>query len=124
MRRADARAACKGCGHRIADAAVSQPPASVVVMSIAHRNGRKEVGNRCARAYRLMEAHAVRLMGAEVHRLPAGQIVADDAEPADAVVETVEGGGFELTQPSRNHTAPPANAAFEPILQPDVDTVG
>jgi len=65
----------------------------------------------------------VRLFGAEVHRLTGREIVADDAQAADAVVQPVEGGRFELAQSVRDDTTPPAYLRFEPVFQVDVEAV-
>jgi hypothetical protein len=59
-------------------------------------NRGEEVRYRSARPNGRVKADAVRLFGAEVHRLMGREIVADDAKTAHAVVQSVECGRFEL----------------------------
>jgi hypothetical protein len=84
----------------------------------------EEVWYRCACPHGLVQADTVRLFGAEVNRLTRREIVADNAEAANAVVQSVEGGRFELPQSSRDNSAPSPYLRFEPIFQVDIDAVG
>jgi len=87
-------------------------------------NRGEEVRYRCARPDGLVQSDAVRLFGAEIHRPMRRQIVADDAQPGHAVVQSVESGRLELPESARDDSAPSAYLRLEPIFQVDVDAVG
>jgi len=50
--------------------------------------------------------------------------VADDTEPANAVMEPVETRRLELPQPARDDPAPASDARLEAMVEMDVDAVG
>ena len=87
-------------------------------------NRRKQVRDCRARADRLLETQTVRLRGAEVFRLAAGQVVTDDAESVDAVMEMVEARRLELSKTARYHATPGSDAELEAMIEMDIDAVG
>src|SRR4051812_5631452 len=114
MRGVDARTASKRRGHRIAYATIGQAPALTTTIN---GNRRKQARDRRAGPDRLVQAHAVGLICTEISRLPAGQIVTDDAETLNAVVKPIESRDLELTKPARDHPAPTPYAPLVTVIE-------
>lgn len=61
--------------------------------------------------------------GPEVAGLASAEIVACDAETLHAMMKSFEAGGFELTEPMRNDTAPRFERVGNPIIEMHVEAV-
>src|SRR6267143_6026870 len=120
MRRADRGMASERERNGIADTAVGQPVAFLTADDI---NIREQTRDRCARLHDVNQPGAPIATGPEVARPTSRSIVADDAEALHTMMEPIEGGRFELTEPIGNDAAPSAERAVEAEAEMHVEAV-
>ena len=119
MGSADWRTPREGGRYRIAHAAVGQSRSGVA----AQRHRRKQPRDGRARSNDLVQLGPGLDSRTEVARRARREIVADDAEAADAVVEAIESRRLELSEPLGDDAAGGTKPALEPVGQPYVEAL-